>query len=96
MKAKDIYKAAPRKSGQFDINGLKVDIIEPSLKDRVDWSNLSDKYGNDSEYIFGFLISRCCQQFNGEQPENIVKNLNPEVLMDLGNAILGMVDKKKG
>lgn len=95
MKASDVYKQAPRKSQSFKIGNVTVDLIEPSLKDQVDWSKISEKHGENSEYIFGFLISRCCSVFKGESPEDIIQNLDPTVLMEMGNVILGMVEKKK-
>jgi len=96
MKASKLFEAAPRKSSEFDVNGVKATLIEPSLKDRVDWSEIAERKGKDSEYIYGFLLSRCCFEFKGVDIQEIIEKLDPEVLMSMGTAILELVEKKKG
>lgn len=96
MEAKDVYAAAPRESRKFKLpNGAEVTLIMPSVSERIKWSKHPE---DDAEGRFALIVSLCCEELKGEPVEDIAKNLDPIVLMEMATELLdmaGAVEKKK-
>lgn len=91
----DILKAAARREDIYEINeSVSVTLVEMSVKDQFEWSELREKLKDDLPELYVNLIKRCCVELQDAELSDIRK-MSASHIIGMGDRIVEISKKKE-